>query len=45
MVIAGAVPGCAAIVIAILLARSGKLSLRFTLRRRALPIRIVPRGA
>jgi MFS family permease len=45
MVIAGAVPGCAAIVIAILLARSGKLSLRFTLRRRALPVRIVARGA
>jgi MFS family permease len=45
MIIAGAVPACAAIVIAILLARSGKLALRFTLRRRALPIRIVARGA
>lgn len=43
MVIAGAVPAVAAIVIAVLLARSGKLSLQFRLRRRGSPIRIVAR--
>lgn len=44
MVIAGAVPAAAAIVIAVLLARSGRLSLQFRLRRGS-PIRIVTRRA
>ncbi len=45
MVIAGAVPAAAAIVIAVLLARSGKLSLQFRLPRHGSPIRIVARRA
>jgi MFS family permease len=45
MVIAGAVPTAAAIVIAVLLARSGRLSLQFRLRRRGSPVRIVARRA
>lgn len=44
MVISGAVPAIAAIVIAILLARSGRLSLRIRMRRRILPITIEVRG-
>jgi len=40
MTISGAVPSIAAIVIAILLARSGRLSLRFRMRWRSLPITI-----
>ncbi|MHB1173256.1 MAG: MFS transporter [Lacisediminihabitans sp.] len=44
MVVAGAVPGAAAIVIAILLARSGQLSLRFRMRRRTSLVSVVARG-
>ena len=44
MVISGAVPAVAAIVIAILLARSGRLSLRIRMRRRIVPITIEVRG-
>lgn len=44
MVASGVVPAVAAIVIAILLARSGKLSLHFGLRRRIVPISIEVRG-
>ena len=45
MVIAGAVPAAAAIVIAVLLARFGNLSLQFRLHRRGSPVRIVARRA
>lgn len=43
MVIAGAVPGCAAVVIAILLARAGRLSLKIRIRRTGRGVAIVPR--
>lgn len=45
MVIAGAVPAVAAAVIAAVLARSGRLSLRFAIRRRSPFLSIVPRGS
>lgn len=44
MVFSGLVPTVAAIVIAILLARSGRLTLRFRMRRRIIPLTIEVRG-
>jgi fucose permease len=44
MVISGVVPLVAAAVIAVLLARAGRLSLRVRVRRHASLISIVPRG-
>ncbi|MEO9013942.1 MAG: MFS transporter [Terrimesophilobacter sp.] len=44
MVVSGAIPLIAAVVIAVLLARAGHLSLRVRVRRHAWPISIVPRG-
>jgi MFS family permease len=44
MVVSGAVPCLAAIVVAVLLARSGGLSLRFRLRRHSRLMSIEPRG-
>lgn len=44
MVFSGLVPTLAAIVIAILLARSGRLTLRFRMRRRIIPLAIEVRG-
>ena len=44
MVFSGIVPAVAAVVIAILLARSGRLRLRFRMRRRIIPLTIEVRG-
>lgn len=44
MVASGIVPTLAAIVIAVLLARSGRLTLKFRLRRRIIPLSIEVRG-
>jgi MFS family permease len=44
MTVSGAVPAIAAIVIAVLLARSGRLSLRFRMRWRTFPISFEPGG-
>lgn len=44
MVVSGIVPSVAAIVIAILLARSGRLTLKFRMRRRIIPLAIEVRG-